>query len=261
MKHNENILEGRKLSKTFGNVIALNNVNMSLKRNEILAIVGDNGAGKSTLIKILSGALLPDAGEIFVDGARVQLYKPRDAKNVGIETVYQHLALVEPLSISKNLFLGKEIIKKFIFLNILQNKEMRSRSTKFLKELGIDIKDANQKVETLSGGQRQSVAISKSVFWSDKILILDEPTAALGVRESAKILDMIVNLKKKGLSIIIITHNMEHAFSIADRFLVIRLGKNIGERNRAETNINEIVKMITGGIFINNRKTNLKDIR
>ena len=255
MEINDNyILECKNIYKFFGSVKALDNVTLRLKRNEILAIVGDNGAGKSTLTKIFSGALIPDEGKIFIDGKEVKFFKPKDAKEKGIEMVYQHLALIDPLSVAQNLYLGKEILKKYLFLNVLQNKKMQIGAKKFLKELRIDLKDTDQKVKNLSGGQRQSIAISKSVFWSDKILILDEPTAALGVKESQRVLRIISHLKDKGLSIIVITHNMEHAFMIADQFFVLRLGKKVGEKEAKKTNIDQIVKMITGGVFIEDKR-------
>ena len=252
MKNNNFILESRNITKRYGSLVALDDVSIQLYRNEILALVGDNGAGKSTLIKILSGALLPDSGEIFIEGKKVHFYRPRDAKNLGIETVYQNLGLVEQLSIVKNLFLGKEIIKRYGFLNILQNKEMEIESMRMLEKLGIDIRDSTKIVSDLSGGQRQSVAISKSVYWSKKIIILDEPTAALGVNEASKMLNLILKLKEQGLSIIIITHNMEHAFMVSDRFFVLRLGKKVGEAVRMGTTVDDVVKMITGAIFVRN---------
>jgi simple sugar transport system ATP-binding protein len=247
---NEIILEGRNITKTYGGVKALDRITFKLPRNEVIALLGDNGAGKSTLIKILSGAIHADSGQIFVVEKEVSFTNTRQAKELGIETVYQHLALVDCLSIEKNIYLGKEIVKKYGFIEVLQNKEMKKGALKFLEEVGIDIDDPDRIVEELSGGQRHAVAISKGAFWTDKILIMDEPTGALGVKETGKILNMILELKKKGLSIILITHNMEHAFLVADRFFVLRAGEKVGERKKDETNTEEIVSMITGAIVM-----------
>jgi simple sugar transport system ATP-binding protein len=244
------ILEARNVVKKYGGVEALANVTFKLPRNEVVALLGDNGAGKSTLVKILSGAISPTSGQIYLDGKPVELANTRQAKQLGIETVYQDLALVDCLSIEKNIYLGKEIVKKYLGLEVLQNKAMKRGALKFLKEVGINIEDPDRLVEALSGGQRHAVAISKGAFWTNKILILDEPTAALGVKETGRILNMILELKKKGLSIIFITHNMEHAFLVSDRFFILRVGEKVGERRKEETNPEEIVKMITGAIFM-----------
>ena len=248
------ILEGRNITKMYGGVEALRSITFTLPRNEVVALLGDNGAGKSTLIKILSGAIAPTSGQIFLDGKQVELSNTRQAKELGIETVYQDLALVDCLSIEKNIYLGKEIVRKYLGLEVLQNRAMKKGALKFLADVGINIDDPNRIVEELSGGQRHAVAISKGAFWTNKILILDEPTAALGVKETGRILNMILELKKKGLSIVFITHNMEHAFLVADRFFVLRVGEKVGERLKGETNPEEIVKMITGAIFMENNQ-------
>jgi len=250
MKKNDIILEGKNITKKFGGVVALDNVTFKLPRNEVVALLGDNGAGKSTLIKILSGALQPTEGKIFIDGREVSFDGPKDAIRYGIETVYQDLALVDCFSIEKNIYLGKELVKRYGFVDVLQNKMMNEGAAKFLKEVGIEIDDINRPVSELSGGQRNAVAVSKGAFWTDKILIMDEPTGALGVKETRKILNMILRLKEKGLSIILITHNIEHAFLVADRFFVLRVGEKIGERKKEETSAEEIVKLITGAIFV-----------
>jgi ABC-type sugar transport system ATPase subunit len=246
------ILEGRNISKVYGGVHALRDVTFRLPRNEIVALLGDNGAGKSTLVKILSGAIAPSSGQVWVEGRQADLATTRDAKQLGIETVYQDLALVNCLSIEKNIYLGKEIVKRYLGVEVLQNRAMKKGALQFLCDVGINIDDPDRTVEKLSGGQRHAVAISKGAFWTEKILILDEPTAALGVRETGRILNMLLELKKKGLSIIFITHNMEHAFMVADRFFVLRVGEKVGERRKDETNHEEIVKMITGAIFMEN---------
>ena len=254
MSEHDTILEGRNITKMYGGVKALDDVTFILPKHEVVALLGDNGAGKSTLINILSGAMRPSGGQILVEGREVAFTNTKQAKKLGIETIYQNLALVDCLSIEKNIYLGKEIVKKYWFIEVLQNTKMQIGAMKFLKEVGINIDDPDRIVEALSGGQRHAVAISKGAFWTDKILILDEPTAALGVRETGKILDMILELKRKGLSIILITHNMEHAFLVADRFFVLRAGEKVGERKKEETDINEIVKMITGAIFVEHKR-------
>jgi ABC-type sugar transport system ATPase subunit len=246
VQSNNFILEARNISKIYGAVEALNNVNFQLKYNEVIALLGDNGAGKSTLIKILSGAIKPSSGQILIEDQKVEINNTKIAKILGIETVYQDLALVDCLSIEQNIYLGKEIVRNYFGLEVLQNKAMKQGALKFLNDVGVNITDTNRPVNQLSGGQRHAVAISKGAYWTNKILILDEPTAALGVKETARILDLILELKNKGLSIILITHNMQDAFKVADRFCVLRLGKNNGSRIKFETNPEEIVKMITG---------------
>ena len=192
---NNFILEGRDLVKIYGGVKALNKVTFRLPRNEVVALLGDNGAGKSTLIKILSGAISATSGQLFLDGHKIELNGTKKAKEFGIETVYQDLALVDCLSIEENIYLGKEIVKKYFGVEILQNNEMKKGSLKFLNDVGIKIDNPDRSVEELSGGQRHAVAISKGAYWTEKILILDEPTAALGVKETGRILEMILELK------------------------------------------------------------------
>ena len=256
MDKDEKILELKNITKIFGGLTALDNVSLDLYDKEVLALVGDNGAGKSTLIKIISGAINPDQGEIFLHGEKVEINNPKDSKklqikhskvNLGsylqIETVYQDLALIDTLDITKNVLLGRE-------RNILSHKKREARTKKIISGLDINIPDIRKKVKFLSGGQRQSVAIARATTFGKKIIILDEPTAALGVRESKHILEIIKSLKDRGLAIIIITHNLEHAFYISDRFFVIRNGKCVGVKKKEETSVDEIVKMITGGVFI-----------
>lgn len=243
MDKEEKILELKNITKIFGGLTALDNVSLDLYDKEVLALVGDNGAGKSTLIKIISGAINPDEGEIFLHGEKVEINNPTDSKKLQIETVYQDLALIDTLDITKNVLLGRE-------RNILSHKKREARTKKIISGLDINIPDIRKKVKLLSGGQRQSVAIARATTFGKKIIILDEPTAALGVRESKHILEIIKSLKDRGLSIIIITHNLEHAFFISDRFFVIRNGKCVGVKKKEETSVDEIVKMITGGVFI-----------
>jgi len=244
------VLEARNISKRYGKVQALENIDLRLEDREILALVGDNGAGKSTLIKILAGALTKDTGEMFIDGERVEIDSPSAAKQLGIEVVYQDLALINYLNVAQNLFLGRELHKRLGFLRVLDHREMDQQARQKLSDLGVRVKNTRTWVAKLSGGQRQSIAVARAASFGRKIVILDEPTAALGVRESQHVLEIVKELKTKGASVIIITHNMEHAFAVADRFMVIRLGRLVGVRKRAETNIDEIVKMITGGLFV-----------
>ena len=243
MDKDEKILELKNITKSFGGLTALDNVSLDLYDKEVLALVGDNGAGKSTLIKIISGAINPDEGEIFLHGEKVEINNPKDSKKLQIETVYQDLALIDTLDITKNVLLGRE-------RNILSHKKREARTKKIISGLDINIPDIRKKVKFLSGGQRQSVAIARATTFGKKIIILDEPTAALGVRESKHILEIIKSLKDRGLAIIIITHNLEHAFYISDRFFVIRNGKCVGVKKKEETSVDEIVKMITGSVFI-----------
>jgi fructose transport system ATP-binding protein len=244
------VLEAKNISKRYGKVGALENIDLQLEDREILALVGDNGAGKSTLIKVLAGAVAKDSGEIYIDGNKVEIDSPSAAKQLGIEVVYQDLALINHLNVAQNLFLGREVHKHLAFLRVLDHKEMERQAREKLSDLGVRVKNIKAWVAKLSGGQRQSIAVARAASFGRKIVILDEPTAALGVRESQHVLKIVRELKTKGASVIIITHNMEHAFSVADRFMVIRLGQLVGVRRRAETNIDEIVKMITGGVFV-----------
>jgi ABC-type sugar transport system ATPase subunit len=250
------IVETRNICKRFGKVEALDNVTLQLKENEILALLGDNGAGKSTLIKILAGALKKDSGDILVEGEKIEIEDPMHAKNLGIEVVYQDLALINCLNVYQNLFLAREIKKKFGFIKVLNKKAMEKQSGEKLAELGVNVKNLRAWVSKLSGGQRQSIAVAKAASFGKKIVILDEPTAALGVKESKHVLEIVKKLKVQGASIIIITHNMEHAFTVADRFFVLRLGRKVGVKEKSETNIDEIVKMITGGVFVQNNILN-----
>lgn len=246
----EYILEAKNITKRFGGVLALDDVNFELEKNEIMALVGDNGAGKSTLIKILSGVMLLDQGEIYIENRKVNIDNPIKAKELGIETVYQDLALVDTLNVYNNLFLGREELRNLGFIRVLDKKKMGSEAKQILKKLGIEVENVEIKVSKLSGGQRQAIAVAKAASWGKKIVIMDEPTAALGVKESAKILEIIKSLKEMGTSIIVITHNMQHAFLIADRIFVLRLGKRVCVKRKDETSIDDIVKNITSGSYL-----------
>ena len=248
-KEQRPILEVRNIRKHFGGVDALKGVSFDLYEGEILGIVGDNGAGKSTLIKIISGAYERDEGEIYLYGKEVNIRNPNDAKRLGIETVYQDLALVDELDIPANIFLGREetffgMLGKLI--GLLHYRKMAQKSSKLLRDLNIDIPNLYKKVRYLSGGQRQIVALSKVVFWGKKIVILDEPTAALGIQEANKVLDVIKRLKDKKISVIIISHNLQHVFTVVTKIMVLRRGEMVGIKNAHETSANEVVSMITG---------------
>jgi ABC-type sugar transport system ATPase subunit len=243
------VLEVRNIKKHFGGVEALRGVSFELYEGEILGIVGDNGAGKSTLIKIISGVHEKDAGEIFIYGKKVEINNPNDAKKLDIETVYQDLALANELDIPANIFLGREetFFGKFgKAIGLLNQKKMRAESLSLLRGLNVNIPKLLSKVMYLSGGQRQAVALSKVVFWSKKIVIMDEPTAALGVKEANNVLQLIRNFKDKNISVIIISHNLQHVFSVVDRIMVLRRGEKAGIVNAHKTSANEVVSMITG---------------
>lgn len=240
-------LEG--ISKSFGGVRALQDIDLEVNYNEVLALVGDNGAGKSTLVKIISGAIPPDKGKIFLEGKEVSIKNPGEAASLGIQMCYQDLALVDCLDVATNIFLGREICRRVGFVDFLSFRKMREKSISHLKTLGIELQNVKEKVKNLSGGQRQVIAVSRAVYWGTKLVILDEPTAALGVREAKKVNELIKNLKQKNISIIVISHNLQHVFYVADRVVVLRHGRKAGERVIKETDGDEVVKMITGAEF------------
>ena len=246
------ILEGKNLVKRYGRVTALDHADFDLKEDEILAVIGDNGAGKSTLIKVLAGAVTPDAGEVKLDGKAVHFRSPLDAREAGIETVYQNLALSPALSIAENMFLGREIRKPgFLgqYFRLLDQKAMRRRAREQLSALGLlTIQNINQQVETLSGGQRQGVAVVRATSFGSRVVIMDEPTAALGVRESRKVLELMLDVKKRGLPIILISHNMPHVFEVADRIHIHRLGKRIAVINPRDFSMSDAVAIMTGAM-------------
>ncbi|HEV2514736.1 MAG TPA: ATP-binding cassette domain-containing protein [Devosia sp.] len=252
MSENDIVLEGRGLNKRYGRVVALDNADFDLRRNEILAVIGDNGAGKSTLIKALCGAVIPDSGEIRLDGQPVHFKSPMDARNSGIETVYQNLALSPALSIADNMFLGRELRKPgwtgALFRRLDRNKMAKIARDK-LSELGLlTIQNINQSVETLSGGQRQGVAVARAAAFGSRVVIMDEPTAALGVKESRRVLELMLDVKKRGLPIVLISHNMPHVFEVADRIHIHRLGKRIAIINPKEFSMSDAVAIMTGAM-------------
>ena len=246
----EPILKGRNLVKRYGKVTALDHCDFDLYPGEILAVIGDNGAGKSTLIKAVSGAVVPDAGDVWLEGEKVSFSSPIQAREHGIETVYQTLAMSPALSIADNMFMGREL-RKPGFMGTWLRKLDRAAMEKFardkLTELGLmTIQNINQAVETLSGGQRQGVAVARAAAFGSKVIILDEPTAALGVKESRKVLELIQDVKSRGIPIILISHNMPHVFEVADRIHVHRLGKRLCVIDPKEHSMSDAVAYMTG---------------
>ncbi|WP_328751439.1 ATP-binding cassette domain-containing protein [Streptomyces sp. NBC_00285] len=244
------VLEAKGLVKVFGRVVGLNDVDLTLHPGEVLAVIGDNGAGKSTLIKCLSGALVPDQGSLRVEGKEVNFKRPQDARDAGIETVYQTLAVAPALDIASNLFLGREIRRKGILgsvLRMLDTGEMKRQAADHIKRLGIGtLQNINQAVETLSGGQRQSVAVARTAVFGGRVVILDEPTAALGVRETGQVLKLVRDLRDQGLGIILISHNMPNVFEVADRIHIQRLGACAGVITPGTHSMEDAVAIMTG---------------
>jgi fructose transport system ATP-binding protein len=246
----EALLTTRNLVKRYGRVTALDHANFDLYPNEILAVIGDNGAGKSTLIKAICGAVTPDEGEIRMNGEVLHFKSPLDARKAGIETVYQNLALSPALSISDNMFMGREIRDSGFmgkWFKMLDRKAMEKFARDKLSELGLmTIQNISQPVETLSGGQRQGVAVARAAAFGSKIVILDEPTAALGVKESRRVLELILDVKKRGLPIVLISHNMPHVFEVADRIHIHRLGKRLCTISPKDFSMSDAVAFMTG---------------
>ena len=246
----EPILKARGLVKRYGRVVALDHCDFDLMPGEILAVIGDNGAGKSSLIKAISGAVQPDAGTVTLEGKEIQFASPIDARQAGIETVYQTLAMSPALSIADNMFMGREIRKPGLrgsLLRQLDRKKMEEIAREKLSELGLmTIQNINQAVETLSGGQRQGVAVARAAAFGSKVIILDEPTAALGVKESRRVLELIQDVRSRGIPIILISHNMPHVFEVADRIHVHRLGKRLCVINPKDHSMADAVALMTG---------------
>ena len=242
------VVEMRGIVKNFGPVRALRGLDLRLDRHEVLGLVGDNGAGKSTLMKILTGVHQPDAGQIFFEGQQVQFESPHDSRMNGIEMVYQDLALAGNLSVDNNIFLGRETTRSYLagLIKFLNHKGMAREAVQLLERLRIDIKSVNFRVETLSGGQRQAVAIGRSAGFEAKLVIMDEPTAALAVKEVGKVLDLIHGLKDHDVSIILISHRLQDIFAVCDRIMVLRRGQVVGNTPKSKTNMDEIVALITG---------------
>ena len=244
------ILTAKKLVKTYGRVVGLDGVSLELYPGEVLAIIGDNGAGKSTLIKCLTGAEVADEGEITLDGKPVQFKRPQDAHAAGIETVYQTLAVSPALDVASNLFLGRELRRAGLLgsvFRMVDKKGMRKRAKQELSDLGIStLQDVTVAVENLSGGQRQAVAVARAAAFGSKVVVLDEPTAALGVRESNQVLQLVKNLRDRGIPVILISHNMPHVFEVADRIHIQRLGKCAATITPQSHSMTDVVAIMTG---------------
>src|SRR6202521_4142083 len=243
------VLKAHGLVKCYGHVVALDGADFELRSGEILAVIGDNGAGKSTLIKALSGAIIPDQGEIFLDGKPVKFHSPIDARKQGIETVYQDLAVAPAMSIAENLFLGRELRRPGILGSVFQmidKRRMLQEAIAHMEGLQIGIRSMKQAVETLSGGQRQGVAVARSAAFARHVVILDEPTAALGVKEANMVLELIRRVRDRGLPVILISHNMPHVFEIADRIHIQRLGRRAALVNTKDIHMSEAVAIMTG---------------
>jgi D-xylose transport system ATP-binding protein len=249
------LLSIRGVKKAYGTIEALRGVSFDIYHNEIVGLVGDNGAGKSTLIKTISGNFPPDSGEIFFEGKRVHFRSPVDARAAGIETVYQDLSLCENLDSLSNLFVGRELYRRFLGFKFLQTRAMEEETAPTLERIGIQMPSVRERVQYLSGGQRQAVSLGRFVAWGRKLVLLDEPTAALGVRETRKALDLVTAVQReKGISVIIISHNLQQVFELVDRIIVLRLGEVVGVRERRKTSPDDIVSLITGAAFVTNRR-------
>ncbi len=242
------VLQAKGLVKCYGHVTALDNADIELRAGEILAVVGDNGAGKSSLIKALSGALRPDAGEIWLDGEPAHFRSPMDARRAGIETVYQDLAVAPAMTIAENLFLGRELRRPGVLgrLGLIDKRRMLEESMARMNDLKVDIHSMMQRVETLSGGQRQCVAVARAAAFARHVVMMDEPTAALGVKEGNMVLELIRRVRDRGLSVILISHNMPHVFEIADRIHIGRLGKRAAVVNPRKISMSDTVAVMTG---------------
>ena len=242
------LMKVKNLSKNYGGLKAVNDVSMDVYAGEILALVGDNGAGKSTLIKSLAGAIKPDNGEIHFNGKTIELLNPRDADNVGIGCLHQGLGLVDSLNVPENVFLGREIQKRFLgIIPQLDNEKMREKTINLLHQFGVSLPKLNDAVINLSGGQRQTIAISRLLLQNVKLVILDEPMAALGVEEGSHVLNLIKKMRSENISILLISHNLEHVFQLANRIAVMKNGKMVKIFKTSSTTKEEVVKLITFG--------------
>ena len=241
------LLEIKEISKFFGSVIALKDISTTVRAGQVTCVLGDNGAGKSTFIKLLSGAHQPDAGELRLDGVPVTFGTPRDALDAGIATVYQDLAMIPLMAVWRNFFLGSEPTTGWGPFKRFDREKAKAVTRKELGEMGIDIRDPDQPVGTLSGGERQSVAIARAVHFGARLLILDEPTSALGVKQAGVVLRYIVQARDRGLGVIFITHNPHHAYPVGDRFLLLKRGRSLGDFAKSEVSIEEITRMMAGG--------------
>ena len=246
----EPVLAIRHMVKRFGGLTAVNDVDLDVNAGEVVALLGDNGAGKSTLIKCISGVHLADEGEIRFEGRVVSFPKPIDARSAGIETIYQDLALADNLDVPANIFLGREIKNHFLggLIKTLNDKKMLTEAESSLAALNIQFPSLSQPIESLSGGQRQAVAIARAIYWKARLMIMDEPTNNLGVPEQHKVLDLIRRLRDQGVPVILITHTMPDVFAVADRIMVMHRGRKVAERLTGETNASELVQYMVGAL-------------
>ena len=245
---NEPILSIRNLVKRFGGLTAVNDVSLDISPGEVVGLVGDNGAGKSTLIKCVSGVHHPDTGKIIFEGDEVHFSRPIEARQAGIETIYQDLALAENLDVSANIFLGREVKNRYLFgaVRTLNEKHMRAESSKTLDSLGIEIPQMRKEIEKLSGGQRQAVAVARAVYWKARLMIMDEPTNNLGVPEQRKVMSVIDTLRESGVPVIFISHTLPDVFAIADRVVIMHRGRKVADMPTADTNATEVVEFMVG---------------
>lgn len=245
------VLEARRIVKRYGHVTALNGADLELRAGEVLAVIGDNGAGKSTMIKVLCGAVVPDEGEVILDGQAVRFHNPLEPRKLGIETVFQDLAVAPALDIATNLFLGREIRCKGplgFWFRLLDKNRMRREAEQEMQALKFHLPSIDSAVENLSGGQRQGVAVARAAIFARRLVIMDEPTAALGVRESGQVLNLIRTIRDRGLPVILISHNMPHVFEVADRIHVMRLGRRVALTTPQRHTMSEVVAIMTGAV-------------
>jgi fructose transport system ATP-binding protein len=245
------VLEARNIVKRYGHVTALDGANLELRAGEVLAVIGDNGAGKSTMVKVLCGAVIPDEGQVLLDGVAVHFTSPLDPRKRGIETVYQDLAVAPALDIATNLFLGREVRCRGILgscFRLLDKRKMKSEAQKEMAELKFRLPSIESAVEDLSGGQRQGVAVARAAIFARRLVIMDEPTAALGVRESGEVLNLIRTIRDRGLPVLLISHNMPHVFELADRIHIMRLGRRVALTTSKQHTMGEVVAIMTGAM-------------
>ena len=244
----EPLLEVKNLTKRFGGLTAVNSVDLAIYPGEVVGLVGDNGAGKSTLIKMIAGVYQPNEGEIYFEGKRVDITHPAQARELGIETIYQDLALAGNLDVPANIFLGREMKRRYLggVIRVLDGDAMQEESRKLLETLDVQFPSLTARIDNLSGGQRQAVAISRAMYWNAKMLIMDEPTNNLGVVEQRKVLDLILRLRDQGISVILISHTMHDVFAVTSRIIVMHRGRKVGERRTDQTDPQEIVQYMVG---------------
>ena len=244
------ILEARNIVKTYGHVNALEGANFSVNPGEVVALIGDNGAGKSTLTKVISGVVTPDSGELLFEGAPVQISSPADAQALGIETVYQDLALAPDLDGAANVYMGRELLKPGLLgrLGVLDKRKMKTDAQEAFADLGVAVRDASAAVAYLSGGQRQGVAVARAASWASRVILMDEPTAALGVVQTENVLDVIRRVRDRGVAVVLISHNMPDVLKVADRIEVLRLGRRVAVFDRPDASLESLVGAMTGAL-------------